>query len=118
MSADAWQYEAVHEERRRNPTPGQQVIAHLARAKANGQPFDLAWRRAVERIKWGRTVRQDDKLAWRNILAAEEIRAELRACYLDLPTPVGAALRRWENYDAEPDDEPGEEGPVPAVLIA
>lgn len=34
------------------PTPAAQMREELARLRRRGLPFDLAWKRALERVKW------------------------------------------------------------------
>lgn len=49
------------------PTPPAQIREELARLRRKGLTFDIAWRRALERVKWPEDKSQRDE--WKAILA-------------------------------------------------
>jgi hypothetical protein len=80
------------------------VVESLQRSKRLGRDFDSAWTRARKGVRWSFTDPHLDRGDWERVLASEEVRAELRACYLDEPSPLGEHFGGWLERPIE--DEP------------
>lgn len=92
-----------------HPTPAEQMLKALRRAREDGEDFDQGWYRAMRSRHSGAVKWSHDTTARRDWKAAlESSRDEWRAAYYNRPTAVSAVLGAmsehlsiFDDFDAE-----------------